>query len=158
MIKTRLAVLCAAVALATVFSAAAFAKPNFSGNWKMNASETNFGQIPPPERLERKIAHEEPNIKFTTTQSGPQGDVTSEMAYTTDGKPAVNKTRAGEVTSVAKWDGDVLTVNSKREIQGVEITQSERWMLSEDGKRLTIENTINTPQGDFKLKLVMDKQ
>ena len=55
-------------------------------------------------------------------------------------------------------EGDALTVASKREVQGMEITQNENWTLSEDGKVLTIVNKINTPQGDFEITVVMDKQ
>jgi hypothetical protein len=141
-----------------VAPAGAFAKPNFSGNWTFNASKSDFGPMPTPEKWERKITHEDPSLQYSQVQAGPQGEMKSEMAYTTDGKPATNKTPRGEVTGVAKWDGDVLTISSKREIQGMEITQNERWTLSEDGKTLTILNKVNTPQGDFELKIVMDKQ
>jgi hypothetical protein len=34
----------------------------------------------------------------------------------------------------------------------------ETWSLSEDGKVLTVKTDISTPQGDFSLKFVMDKQ
>lgn len=137
---------------------AAGAKPNFTGNWKIDAGKTDFGPMPAPEKMERKIAHEDPSLKWSQTQSSPQGEVTSEMAYTTDGKPATNRTPRGETTGAAKWDGDVLAINSKREVQGMEITQAERWTLSKDGKVLTIVNKITTPQGEFDVKLVMDKQ
>jgi hypothetical protein len=80
------------------------------------------------------------------------------MELKTDGSESVNKLRNMDVKSVAKWAGDVLTVNSKREVQGVEITQNETWTLSEDGKQLMINNKLSTPQGDFELKLVFDKQ
>ena len=35
-------------------------KPNFSGDWKLNAAKSNFGPIPPPTSYTRKIAHAEP--------------------------------------------------------------------------------------------------
>ena len=134
------------------------AKPNFSGDWKLNSAKSDFGPMPGPEKMDRKITHEDPSLKFSTTQTGPQGEVTTDMAYTTDGKPSTNKTPRGEVTGAAKWEGDALTISSKREIQGMEITQNERWTLDEDGKTLTINNKINTPQGEFEIKIVMDKQ
>ncbi len=149
--------LCTLAVLATI-PAVAWEKPNYSGDWKLNAEKSDYGPVPAPDKMERKITHEDPSLKYTSVQSGQQGEMTTEMAYTTDGKPSTNKTPRGEVTGVAKWDGDVLTISSKREVQGMEISQNERWVLSEDGKVLTINNKISTPQGDFDIKVVMDKQ
>jgi len=47
---------------------------------------------------------------------------------------------------------------AKREIQGNAITSTELWSLSADGKLLTVDSTIAAPQGEFKLKFVLDKQ
>jgi hypothetical protein len=147
-----------AVAFALAVCAPASAAPNFSGNWKFNAGKSNYGPIPAPDKMERKITHEEPTLKMTTVQSGQQGEITTDMTYKTDGSESVNKVRGNDVKSVAKWDGAALTVASKREVQGMEITQNERWTLSDDGKILTILNKINTPQGEFEITIVMDKQ
>ena len=147
-----------AAAFALVVCAPAWGAPNFSGNWKLNAGKSNYGPIPVPDKFERKITHEEPTLKMTTTQAGQQGEFTTDMTYKTDGSESVNKVRNADVKSVAKWDGDALTVSSKREVQGMEITQNERWTLSSDGKVLTILNKINTPQGEFEITVVLDKQ
>lgn len=149
------AALCTA---AVVFPGAAWAKPNFSGTWKLNAAKSNYGQLPTPEKLVRTITHEDPALKISTTQTTQQGEVTSELNYTTDGKSVTNKTPRGEVTGAAKWDGDVLTITSKRELQGMEINQHEQWTLSADGKVLTVNNKVGTPQGEFEIKIVLDKQ
>ena len=146
------------MAFALAVCAPASAAPNFSGNWKFNAGKSNYGPIPAPDKMERKITHEEPTLKMTTVQSGQQGEITTDMTYKTDGSESVNKVRGNDVKSVAKWDGAALTVASKREVQGMEITQNERWTLSDDGKILTILNKINTPQGEFEITIVMDKQ
>lgn len=144
--------------MSLALSAGAFAKPNFSGNWKLNPEKSDFGPMPPPEKMERSITQEESTIKWNQVQVGQQGEVKSEMTYTTDGKPSTNKTPRGEVTGTAAWDGDVLTITTKREVQGMEITQAERWSLSEDGKTITINNKVTAPQGEFDLKVVFDKQ
>lgn len=136
----------------------AWAKPNFSGTWKLNPGKSNYGPAPVPDKLERKITHEDPALKMTTTQSGPQGEVTTEISYKTDGSESVNQIRGSDVKSVAKWDGNALTVTSKREIQGNELMFNERWTLSDGGKVLTIVTKITGPQGDFEVTVVMDKQ
>lgn len=147
-----------AAALMLAVTGQAWAKPNFSGTWKLNAAKSDFGPMPAPEKLQRTIVHADPSLKITTTQTGPQGEVTSDLMYKTDGTESVNKVRNSEVKAVAKWEGDSLTVSSKREVQGMEITQNENWTLSADGQVIKIVNKINTPQGDFEITIVLDKQ
>jgi hypothetical protein len=132
--------------------------PNFSGSWKLNAAKSDFGPMPAPDKMDRTIKHEDPTMEMKTTQVGQQGEITTEMKYVTDGKEFVNKGPRGEVKSVATWEAGKLVVKSKREVQGMEITITETWSLSEDGKNITIVNSISTPQGDFEAKIVMDKQ
>jgi hypothetical protein len=133
-------------------------KPDFSGSWKLNASKSDFGPMPAPDKLDRTIKQAEGKLTFTTVRAGQEGEMTTETTYTTDGKESVNKVRDMEVKSVAAWDGDKLIVKSKREVQGMEISLVETWTLSKDGKVLTIVNNASTPQGDFTLTTVMDKQ
>jgi hypothetical protein len=83
--------------------------------------------------------------------------VTSELKYKTDGTESVNKLRGQDVKSVVKWEGEKLVVKSKREVQGMEISITETWTMTE-GKVLTITNAIETPQGSFEAKIVLDKQ
>ena len=136
------------------FATAGLAAPNFSGTWKLNNGKSNYGPVSAPERMERKIAHEDPSLKMTIIQMGDEGERTLDLAYKTDGSESVNRIHDVDVKSVAKWDGNVLVVSSKRG----DFSQSERWTLSEDGKVLTLVNRINSPEGDFEVTVVMDKQ
>ena len=147
-----------ALAGLTATLAAAADQPNFSGSWKMNANKSDFGPIPPPDKLERIIKHEDPKLNVNTLNVGPQGEIKSDSVYTTDGKGSLNKTAGMEVKSVAAWDGGKLVIKYKREVQGMEISFVETWTLAADGKVLTVVNDLSTPQGDFKLTTVMDKQ
>jgi hypothetical protein len=147
----------ALVSLSTTLAMAAD-KPDFSGSWKMNASKSDFGPMPAPDKLERTIKHTDPKMSVTSVSAGPQGEMTTEATYTTDGKDSINTVRGMEVKSVAAWDGSNLIIKSKREVQGMEISLVETWTLSADGKVLTIVNNASTPQGDFTLTTVMDKQ
>jgi hypothetical protein len=141
-----------------VFSAAVLAaKPNFTGEWKMNASKSDFGQLPAPEKMVRTIQHDEPNLHIKTNQVGSQGEITTELKYTTDGKEATNTTRGGQVKGTAKWDGDVLVIESTRTIQSVEINQVDRWSIAPDGKSMMVESHLKTPQGELQLKIAFDK-
>ena len=62
------------------------AKPNFSGDWKLNLEKSNFGPMPGPDKLTMKIDHKDPSMKVSQSQSGPQGDMSFEVTYSTDGK------------------------------------------------------------------------
>jgi hypothetical protein len=135
------------------------AAPNFTGEWKMNIAKSDFGPIPPPEVLTRSIRHKDPVLEYSSRQKGAQGEITTEIKYTTDGKPAVNKMNGAEAKGTAKWQGDNLVIESTREVQGIQLSSKEIWSLSGDGKTLTVNSHISIPQqGEFDLKLVLEKQ
>lgn len=149
----------AIAALLTCGAAMAADKPNFSGNWKLNNSKSDFGPMPQgPDKFERKVDHKDPEMKISTTQAMQGNERTTDSAYTIDGKE--HEIQMGPATAkvTATWKESVLEVLAKREIQGNAITSAEKWTLSADGKVLTIDTEIDTPQGNLKLKFVMDKQ
>jgi len=146
-----LAVLCGAIGQLA-------AKPNFTGEWKMNAAASRFAPLPAPDKLVRKIAHHDPHLKITTTQEGQQKEIVTELAYTTDGKECRNVIRGQAFTGAARWDGDTLVIESKREVQGMDLSQTESWTLSAGGQTLTIVNHVKTPQAAFDVTIVLEKQ
>lgn len=139
---------------ALAIAAAASAKPNFSGTWRLNKEKSNYGPVSAPTRMERKILHEDPMLTMTIVQSNDEGERTLKQVYRTDGSESLNKIGNREVTSVAKWDDEVLVISSERG----DLAQTERWTLSEDGKALTLVNRIKSPKGNFEVIVVMDKQ
>ncbi len=135
------------------------AAPNLSGEWKLNSVKSGFGAVPAPEVMMRTIKHQDPSLKISTYQKGAQGEVRTELDYTTDGKECVNRLQGSETKGTAKWEGENLIVESTRDFQGKEIKSKETWTLSEGGKVLTIYNHLTVPQtGEFDIKLVFDKQ
>jgi hypothetical protein len=134
------------------------AQPNFSGEWKMNPTRSNFAPLPQPDKLVRKIAQHDSHLKIRTTQYGQQREIVTDLAYTTDGAECKNVIRGQVFSGNARWDGDALLIESKREVQGMEIVQRERWTLSADGQTITIANHVETPQGAFDISIVLEKQ
>jgi hypothetical protein len=134
-------------------------KPNFSGTWKLNTSKSDWGMAAAmaPEKMEQVITHDDPTLKVKTTQTGAQGTNTTESAYTTDGKDSINMLGGQEAKTVATWDGSKLVMKSKRQMQGMDISITGNWTLSADGKTLTIVNSISAPQGEFDIKMVLEK-
>ena len=127
---------------------------DLSGVWKLNAAKSDYGKFPAPLSVIRKITHNDPKLVLSTTQTGPQGDVTSDLTYTTDGKEVVNRDTKGS----AQWIGDKLMIESSREFQGATLKQKEIWTLSGDGKTLTVDSHVSIPNGEFDVKQVFDKQ
>ena len=147
-----------AIFLLTLFSAALSAA-NFSGEWKMNASKSDFGPAPAPEILTRSIKQTLAAVEISTHQKGAAGETSTQLKYTLDGKESVNKLPTGDAKGTAKIDGDNIVIQSTREVQGTSIASKETWTLSDGGKVLTILSHISIPgQGEIDLKLVLDKQ
>ena len=134
------------------------AEPNLSGEWKLNLAKSDYGKFPTPISVTRKIDHTGSKLVSTTTQKGPQGDVTSKLTYTTDGKESVNEVAGGQSKGTAQWIGGMLIIESGREFQGATLKQKELWRLSPDGKVLTIDSHVSIPNGEFDVKQIFDKQ
>lgn len=134
------------------------AKPNFSGEWKIDAAKSSFGQMPAPTTFVRKVDHKDPKLTVTTTQAGEMGEYTSTSNYVTDGSETTNEIRGTQAKSTAVWDGDALTITLKLEFNGNPVVVSETWTLSEDGKVLTSKLHFSSPQGEGDATVVLAKQ
>jgi len=158
--NTRVSLATAAVLLTVSLSAQGL--PNFTGTWTLDAAKSDFGPIPPPESIVMVIDHKEPTLKVNVTQKTPMGEAANDSTYTTDGKNNINKMRspAGEqdVKSTTKWNGKTLTTSRTIEAQGMSIGIEETWDLAADGKVLTINRMLKTPQGDFDTKITLNKK
>ncbi len=157
----RSVLLSLAVLAAIPFAVSADAKPDFSGEWKLNLDKSNFGPMPPPESETRTIEHADPSLAVKSVRTGGTGDMTTEMKFSTDGKETVNniKTPNGdiEIKTTMNWEGKALVAKSKLDIQGMGVTSEDHWELSEDGKTLTVNQKVSTPQGDFEASQVFEK-
>jgi len=132
-------------------------KPNFSGNWTLNAEKSDFGPMPKPKRVDYVLTHKDPELKVKSTAMTQQGEVTNEVKILTDGKEFTNELHGQQIKGTAKWEGQALVVTQKASMQGTEIVVVTRWTLAEDGKSLTQEVTISGPQGELKQTAVLDK-
>jgi hypothetical protein len=134
------------------------AAPNFAGEWKLNLSKSDFGEMPAPGSRVDKITHEGVNLAVVSKQSREQGDFTSESKYTTDGKECTNEMFGNPFKSTLKWDGETLVINTKGAFQDNEFIVVSKWTLSTDGKVLTINQHFSSSMGEGDSKLVLDKQ
>ena len=147
-----------AIALLFLAAVAASAKPNFTGDWKLNTAKSDFGQMPAPSSMTQKVVHDEPNLQVHSKQTSDMGDYERDAKYTTDGKECTNTFRDNPATSVVKWDGDALTFDTKGKFGDTDFTMKDKWTLSPDGKVLTMERHFSSSFGEGDQKLVLEKQ
>jgi hypothetical protein len=60
--------------------------------------------------------------------------------------------------SVAKWDGDTLVIETKAQFGDNEVTITQKWTLSADGKTLNVTQAFKSAMGEGEQKMVFDKQ
>ena len=146
--------------------AATFAqKTNYSGSWTLNEGKSNLGENRFRASLKITAAQEANALNLERLSKGRNDEdrVTKEK-YTLDGSECENTVFQNVVRkSKATWsaDGKILTINSvmtfERDGEKTEMKSSEVWGISTDGKTLTIESTMNTPNGEMKQTRVYDK-
>ncbi len=134
-------------------------KPNFSGDWTLDSGKSDFGPMPAPTTMTRKVEHNDPDLTYTqVVQGGPQGDQTVKMTYSTDGKETTNDLMGNPLKTTAKWDGNALVITGKADFGGNEVTLTDKWTLSDDGKVLTDALHFESSQGAADVTYVMNKK
>jgi hypothetical protein len=133
-------------------------KPNFTGEWQMDAAKSDFGKFPMPTAILRKIVQNGSDLTIETTQRASNGEQTARVHYRTDGGETTNQLASGPATSHAFWDGQTLVIRTTMKGKGdIEVLMEERWDLSPDGKTLTTLSHVETSKGSTDLKLVCEK-
>src|SRR6185436_8519115 len=130
-----------AVALASALiaqQASGQAVPNLSGTWVMQADKSSFGQMPAPSGRTDVITHQEPKLTVKRTVVSGGVEQGSDLVFAVDGKPWKNMVGANEITSTLKWEGQTLVMVSTLTSPQGEITITDRYTLSEDGKTLNL--------------------
>jgi hypothetical protein len=144
--------------LLSSLAAVAADKPDFSGQWKLNLEKSDFGPMPKPDKADYTVTHKDPDMTIKTVMSSSQmGEMTVEIKIFTDGREFTNEMNGQQIKGTAKWEGKSLVVTSKFQVQDAEIKFIQKWTLSDDGKSLTQEISISSPQGDLQQKAVLDK-
>jgi hypothetical protein len=139
---------------------------NFSGNWALNETKSNFGDS--PFRMAAStmtVKQEENNLSIDRTLNTPDGqEMKLTGKYTMDGKECENSGFMDSKTkSTVKWSADnkSITIASSTLFNmngdNIEMKSTEIWTLDGD-KTLKIEATNSSPDGDMKTSIVYDKK
>jgi hypothetical protein len=139
--------------------------PNLNGTWTLNASKSDFGQVPPPQRQSESIlqAGEELAIAITLEREETKQHYTLRFRAGGDAMPLAagsfpNGAPFRIVSVKGEWDGQTLVVTEKVSYQGADGTLTARYTLSGGGKVLTKQTHVSMGEGEFDTRTVYDKQ
>lgn len=135
-------------------------KPNLSGTWVLDASKSDFGQMPPPDGRTDTIEHKDPSFKDSVNSTGgPMGAMSYTASAVTDGKTVSTWTLFGsEAKTTARWEGNALIVHTDTKFQDQPVTFESRYTLSPDGNMLNVQGHFSGPMGEGDTKLVYSKK
>lgn len=114
--------------LSASMAALAADKPNFAGNWTLDASASKLQTSPKSASL--AIKHQDPNLEVTTTS----GDLKDTRSYKLDGIKRKLDISGIEMEISGKFEDSSLHTSA----EGAGIKQLETWKLLDGGKTLQL--------------------
>ena len=152
------------LALALVGSAATASAqngsvPNLSGTWILQVDKSDFAGMQTPTSRTDVVDHQEPKLTIKRTVVANGQENTTNLVYVIDSKPYKNMVGPTEITSTLHWEGSTLvSVSLAPSTNGGEITITDRYEVSQDGKTLTQKRTFSIPGQELTQTLVLVKQ
>ncbi|HEY3439992.1 MAG TPA: hypothetical protein VGK29_04545 [Paludibaculum sp.] len=145
-----------ALLLCTTLEAAEKGPTSFmDGTWKLNAAKSDGGPRDLPASLSIKVTTNGPEFEGLQTIDG--GEML--LKFRSDGTEVVNQLPGGvEMRGKHRVENGAVYAEYRIITNQMEITQSDKIVVSADGKTLTTEREVKTTQGSFKQKLVFDRQ
>ncbi|HZU24461.1 MAG TPA: hypothetical protein VFA04_03010 [Bryobacteraceae bacterium] len=132
------------------------ADPNFTGEWKLNPARSGRNNLPEPAAASLTIEHHGNTIKCSTGSDHAAAPAAA-FSFTTDRKESRYRIGESSRSTIVKWEGDVLIINTIVNGRGPSYTVMDRWKLSRDGRTLKIERTVESVNGEAEGNLVYDR-
>jgi uncharacterized protein YxjI len=165
--KLRIVLLSVTALVLTGSLALAAAKVNFSGTWVMDASRSEG--IPPNVAQTMTLTQVDDTLTLQNKIVTAEGDINVNDTFTINGKEVEFTQKVNEVEikgkRTSKWlaDGNGFESNEEFTVEGADgqpITQqiTRKWIMSADGKTLTIDLSGKTPNGDVHTKRTFVKK
>jgi len=162
-----------AVLVLAVTGLAAQAQPQFSGTWTLDPSQSQFpahgdkapgavqGQTQQPPVVKLLVEQNGANFKVTRSMARDNRERTYTQSFVADGSESTRQGHRGSTTvSKATLGGDRLmtmsttTMPAKDGGDAKSFSRESTWMVSPDGRTLTIDTVMHGPRGDRTLKTV----
>lgn len=132
---------------------------NFSGRWRMDKEQSDFGAFAKPDIVVRVIDQRDPTMNVHTVQTNGQKTSIIDATYMVDGSVANNVINGRDATSKAFWDGNALVIRTNMKTAKNEDEEIEdRYELSEDGQTLTTTSHVTTDKGEVTMKMICSKE
>lgn len=169
----------AAVSLAAAVAASA-ARPNFTGTWELDQTQSH--SIPPNMKQTMTVKHEGDSLSVETKIVTPQGERVQKDAYTLDGKeteftppppqwftsanPPLPTPPAGKGKRTTRWlpndagfviEDEIIQQAAPHSPDTETINVARKWRTWPDGT-LSIETMTQSPRGEFNNKRVFVKK
>ena len=172
--------LLAAALLLAVTAVTTQAQPQFAGTWTLDPAQSQFPAREghghkAPDGAQTQTPNQPPAVKLLVEQNGVNIKVTRSMArdnrersysqsFVADGSERAEQGHRGSTTvTKATLGGDRLVTTSTTTMPGKDggeaktFSRESTWMLSPDGRTLTIDTVMHTPRGDKTMKSVYVK-
>jgi hypothetical protein len=132
-------------------------KPNYSGTWKLNTAKSDFGPLPAPDSQTDVIDHKDPSLSIQVTSETAQGPQNYTIQTTTDGVESAVKMGPRDVKVKTAWDGGNLASTVKLNFNDQDVIIKNVYVLSPDGKVLTVNAHLESPMGEADQKMIFEK-
>lgn len=148
------------IVIAVLFGLArpVLARPNYTGEWKLDRSRSDLGHLETVAILVRKITHDDPRLIIEIEMDRGGGSQTGELRLLTQGEDACSTIAGDQTTGSALWLGDHLLMTTHRELDGLRTKIDELWTLSDDGMTLRVDAVVTTAKGREELFGIFVKQ
>jgi hypothetical protein len=145
--------------VAATAPAAPGGKPNYSGTWKLNTAKSDFGPLPAPDSETDVIDHKEPTVTISVDGVTAQGPQKYTLQTTTNNVEAPIKMGEREAKVKTTWDPTNNLISTiKLSFNDQDVSMKRVYVLSPDGKTLTVNNHLESPMGEADQKLTYEKQ
>jgi hypothetical protein len=128
-------------------AAATAARPTLAqvltGTWELDAARSEFGPMPRPSAMTRRLQVTREAVEMTIAQTTPQGAITGIFRCPIGGQSCRNAQGSSETTGNARWErGSLIVVTTLDRLIGPDLTTVDRYLISPDGSTLTVERTF----------------
>jgi len=144
-------------AAGAVVAASAGAKPNYSGTWKLNTTKSDFGPLPPSDSETDVIDHKEPTVVINVDAVTAQGPQKYTINTTTNNVEAPAKLGPMDAKIKTTWQEGNLASTVKLTFNDQDVSMKRVYVLSPDGKTLTVNNHLESPMGEADQKMIFER-
>ena len=137
--------------------ASATPAPNFGGTWELSAAESDFGSESAPTTMQLDVVHDGRTLTVASRVASASGERASRSTYDTGGAETRNVNAGVTSVSTTSCDGVTCVMKTKSRRMGMAVRVTDSWMLSADGRTLTIRREVSALLGSRAMTMVFHR-